>query len=152
VPESHDFFTLAESMEVAVFFVQGAALRYVNPAAGPMTGTREEILAMQAAPAASSTTVGRQCSEPPSTSRHTNAWKRRAPLRGARGNGARGAERTRLGFDLHDNVCQGLVGVGMLVASVRQRLGPERLELASCDRCSYVTSGSRRACARSRCA
>jgi PAS domain S-box-containing protein len=49
VPESHDFFTLAESMEVAVFFVQGTALRYVNPAAGRMTGyTREELLAMQA--------------------------------------------------------------------------------------------------------
>jgi PAS domain S-box-containing protein len=42
----------------------------------------------------------------------------------------REAERKRLGFDLHDNVCQELIGVGMLVASVRQRLGPERGDLA----------------------
>jgi len=33
-------------------------------------------------------------------------------------------ERRRLGFDLHDDVCQELVGIGILVESVRQRLGP----------------------------
>ena len=31
-------------------------------------------------------------------------------------------ERKRLSFDLHDDVCQELVGVGMLIESVRQRL------------------------------
>ena len=33
-------------------------------------------------------------------------------------------ERTRLGFDLHDDVCQELVGIGILAESVRNRLGP----------------------------
>jgi signal transduction histidine kinase len=33
-------------------------------------------------------------------------------------------ERKRLGFDLHDDVCQELVGIGILVESVRRRLGP----------------------------
>ncbi|MCC6766719.1 MAG: PAS domain S-box protein [Deltaproteobacteria bacterium] len=33
-------------------------------------------------------------------------------------------ERTRLGFDLHDDVCQELVGIGILVESVRRRLDP----------------------------
>jgi PAS domain S-box-containing protein len=33
-------------------------------------------------------------------------------------------ERTRLGFDLHDDVCQEIVGIGILVESVRRRLGP----------------------------
>lgn len=31
-------------------------------------------------------------------------------------------ERTRLGFDLHDDVCQELVGIAIIVESVRQRL------------------------------
>jgi PAS domain S-box-containing protein len=34
-------------------------------------------------------------------------------------------ERRRLGFDLHDDVCQELVGIGILVESVRRRLGPD---------------------------
>jgi PAS domain S-box-containing protein len=42
----------------------------------------------------------------------------------------REAERKRLGFDLHDNVCQELTGVGMMIASVRGRVGPERGDLA----------------------
>jgi PAS domain S-box-containing protein len=33
-------------------------------------------------------------------------------------------ERKRLGFDLHDDVCQELVGVGILLESVRRQLGP----------------------------
>jgi PAS domain S-box-containing protein len=33
-------------------------------------------------------------------------------------------ERKRLGFDLHDDVCQEIVGIGILVESVRARLGP----------------------------
>jgi PAS domain S-box-containing protein len=33
-------------------------------------------------------------------------------------------ERKRLGFDLHDDVCQELVGVGILVASLRRRMSP----------------------------
>jgi two-component system sensor histidine kinase UhpB len=33
-------------------------------------------------------------------------------------------ERTRLGFDLHDDVCQELIGTAIIVESVRQRLGP----------------------------
>ena len=33
-------------------------------------------------------------------------------------------ERKRLGFDLHDDVCQELVGVAILVASLRRRLAP----------------------------
>ena len=33
-------------------------------------------------------------------------------------------ERKRIGFDLHDGVCQELIGVGILVASVRDRLQP----------------------------
>lgn len=33
-------------------------------------------------------------------------------------------ERTRLGFDLHDDVCQELVGVGILVESLRRKLAP----------------------------
>jgi signal transduction histidine kinase len=41
-------------------------------------------------------------------------------------------ERTRLGLDLHDDVCQELVGVGILIESVRARVadGPERADLA----------------------
>lgn len=42
----------------------------------------------------------------------------------------REAERKRLGFDLHDNVCQELTGVGMMIASVRARVGPDRGDLA----------------------
>ena len=34
-------------------------------------------------------------------------------------------ERKRLGLDLHDDVCQELVGIGILLESVRQRFGPE---------------------------
>jgi PAS domain S-box-containing protein len=33
-------------------------------------------------------------------------------------------ERKRLGFDLHDNVCQELVGIAILVESLRRRLAP----------------------------
>jgi PAS domain S-box-containing protein len=33
-------------------------------------------------------------------------------------------ERKRLGLDLHDDVCQELVGIGILVESLRRRLGP----------------------------
>ncbi len=36
----------------------------------------------------------------------------------------RDEERKRLGFDLHDDVCQELIGIGILVESVRSRLGP----------------------------
>ncbi len=43
----------------------------------------------------------------------------------------REAERKRLGFDLHDNVCQELAGVGMLLASVRHRLGPRQTGLTT---------------------
>jgi two-component system, NarL family, sensor histidine kinase UhpB len=42
-------------------------------------------------------------------------------------------ERKRLGIDLHDDVCQELVGIGILIESVRARLGvdaPGRGELA----------------------
>jgi len=31
-------------------------------------------------------------------------------------------ERKRIGFDLHDGVCQELIGVGILIASARERL------------------------------
>ncbi len=34
-------------------------------------------------------------------------------------------ERKRLGFDLHDDVCQELIGIGILVESLRRQLGPE---------------------------
>jgi len=37
-------------------------------------------------------------------------------------------ERTRLGFDLHDDVCQELVGVGILVESLRRKLAPMAAE------------------------
>lgn len=37
-------------------------------------------------------------------------------------------ERKRIGFDLHDGVCQELIGVGILVASIRDRLQPDAHE------------------------
>jgi len=40
-------------------------------------------------------------------------------------------ERKRIGFDLHDGVCQELIGVGILIASVRERLQPEAHESAA---------------------
>ncbi len=43
----------------------------------------------------------------------------------------REGERKRLGFDLHDDVCQELTGIGMLVASVRHRLEPRDASLAT---------------------
>lgn len=39
-------------------------------------------------------------------------------------------ERKRIGFDLHDGVCQELIGVGILIASTRERLQPEAREAA----------------------
>jgi PAS domain S-box-containing protein len=42
-------------------------------------------------------------------------------LMGARQTAIREEERKRLGFDLHDGVCQELVGIGILVESARQR-------------------------------
>jgi PAS domain S-box-containing protein len=44
-------------------------------------------------------------------------------------------ERKRIGFDLHDGVCQELIGVGILIASVRNQLQPgARDALAAVDR------------------
>ncbi len=43
----------------------------------------------------------------------------------------REAERKRLGFDLHDNVCQELIGTGMVIASVARRLGGDRADLTA---------------------
>lgn len=40
-------------------------------------------------------------------------------------------ERTRLGFDLHDDVCQELVGVGILVEALRRKLAPMPAEHAA---------------------
>jgi PAS domain S-box-containing protein len=40
-------------------------------------------------------------------------------------------ERKRIGFDLHDGVCQELIGVGILIASVRERLQPDAREAAA---------------------
>lgn len=40
-------------------------------------------------------------------------------------------ERKRIGFDLHDGVCQELIGVGILIASVRERLQPDAHEAAA---------------------
>ncbi len=40
-------------------------------------------------------------------------------------------ERKRIGFDLHDGVCQELIGVGILIASVRERLHPDAREAAA---------------------
>jgi PAS domain S-box-containing protein len=40
-------------------------------------------------------------------------------------------ERKRIGFDLHDGVCQELIGVGILIASIRERLQPEAREAAA---------------------
>lgn len=40
-------------------------------------------------------------------------------------------ERKRIGFDLHDGVCQELIGVGILIASVRERLQPEARDAAA---------------------
>ncbi len=40
-------------------------------------------------------------------------------------------ERTRIGFDLHDGVCQELIGVGILIASIRDRLQPDAHEAAA---------------------
>jgi PAS domain S-box-containing protein len=37
-------------------------------------------------------------------------------------------ERKRIGFDLHDGVCQELIGVGILIASARERLPPDARE------------------------
>ena len=37
----------------------------------------------------------------------------------------REAERKRVGFDLHDDVCQELVGVGILIESARRRMGAD---------------------------
>ena len=39
-------------------------------------------------------------------------------------------ERKRLGLDLHDDVCQELVGIGILLESIRRRLGPLSTENA----------------------
>ena len=41
---------------------------------------------------------------------------------------AREDERKRLGFDLHDNVCQELIGIAIMVSAVRQRLRPDEAE------------------------
>jgi two-component system sensor histidine kinase UhpB len=38
-------------------------------------------------------------------------------------------ERKRLGFDLHDDVCQDLVGIGILVESLRRQLAPESVAM-----------------------
>ena len=79
-------------------------------------------------------------------------------------------ERKRLGFDLHDDVCQELVGIGILVESLRRRLEEETPSLAPISgasdatsarsastsgswraisgRCCSATSVSRRACIR----
>jgi PAS domain S-box-containing protein len=40
-------------------------------------------------------------------------------------------ERKRLGFDLHDDVCQELVGIGILVESLRRRVAEATPELAA---------------------
>ncbi len=40
-------------------------------------------------------------------------------------------ERKRLGFDLHDDVCQELVGVGILVESLRRKLAPMPAEYSA---------------------
>ncbi len=40
-------------------------------------------------------------------------------------------ERKRIGFDLHDGVCQELIGVGILIASVRERLRPDAADAAA---------------------
>ncbi len=40
-------------------------------------------------------------------------------------------ERKRLGFDLHDDVCQELVGIGILVETMRRRIGATAPELES---------------------
>jgi PAS domain S-box-containing protein len=40
-------------------------------------------------------------------------------------------ERKRIGFDLHDGVCQELIGVGILIASIRERLQPDAHEAAA---------------------
>jgi two-component system sensor histidine kinase UhpB len=40
-------------------------------------------------------------------------------------------ERKRVGFDLHDDVCQELVGVGILVESLRRKLAPMSAEHAA---------------------
>jgi two-component system sensor histidine kinase UhpB len=40
-------------------------------------------------------------------------------------------ERKRLGFDLHDDVCQELVGVGILIESLRRKLAPMSAETAA---------------------
>jgi len=37
-------------------------------------------------------------------------------------------ERKRLGFNLHDDVCQELVGVGIMVESIRHRVGPTSVQ------------------------
>src|SRR6185295_10950589 len=38
-------------------------------------------------------------------------------------------ERKRLGFDLHDDVCQELVGIGILIDSLRHQIGPRAPDL-----------------------
>jgi PAS domain S-box-containing protein len=40
-------------------------------------------------------------------------------------------ERKRLGLDLHDDVCQELVGIGIMLESIRRRMGPTSAENAS---------------------
>jgi PAS domain S-box-containing protein len=40
-------------------------------------------------------------------------------------------ERKRIGFDLHDGVCQELIGVSILIASIRERLQPDAIEAAA---------------------
>jgi len=40
-------------------------------------------------------------------------------------------ERKRLGLDLHDDVCQELVGIGIMLESIRRRLGPISAENAA---------------------
>jgi PAS domain S-box-containing protein len=40
-------------------------------------------------------------------------------------------ERKRLGFDLHDDVCQELVGIGMLIEAARRRLPPVAAETSA---------------------
>jgi signal transduction histidine kinase len=49
-------------------------------------------------------------------------------------------ERKRLGFDLHDDVCQELVGIGILVESSRARVGPAHAAATDLERVSHYLS------------
>ncbi len=188
------FRSLAESMEVAVFIVEGTSLRYVNATAMAMTGysldelvnmpfwevmhpdDREQvqtrglarqqgaelpahveyrirtksgttrwvdyravIMEFQGRPAMLGTAIdisARKDAEIKLRSSVAELSRSEEKLRQLAISqvAIREEERKRLGLDLHDDVCQELVGVGILLEAVRQRLPPDAAGIGELER------------------